>query len=97
MPAIGIGKFQFSDYNDAPRSAIANDKILDAKKNEDGSYTVVKVKEVYNTPTNKTLEEARGYVVADYQDFLEKDWNSAMRTKYPVKVDESVFNSMVKK
>jgi peptidyl-prolyl cis-trans isomerase SurA len=44
----------------------------------------------------KTLDEARGYVVAEYQDFLEKDWNKQMRNKYPVKVNEDVFRAMVK-
>jgi peptidyl-prolyl cis-trans isomerase SurA len=46
-------------------------------------------------PTNKSLQEARGYVVADYQDFLEKQWVSELRDEYNVKVNKRVFNKLV--
>jgi peptidyl-prolyl cis-trans isomerase SurA len=46
-------------------------------------------------PTNKSLQEARGYVVADYQDFLEKQWVNELRDEYNVKVNKRVFNKLV--
>ncbi|HMQ46654.1 MAG TPA: peptidylprolyl isomerase [Saprospiraceae bacterium] len=45
----------------------------------------------------KTLDEARGYVVADYQDYLEEQWVEQLRNEYSVKVDQKVFDKMVKK
>ncbi len=48
-------------------------------------------------PTPKTLDEARGYVIADYQDELEKDWIATLQKKYPVTVNEDVLMSLVKK
>jgi peptidyl-prolyl cis-trans isomerase SurA len=51
---------------------------------------------VYDKPSQKSLEDARGYVVAEYQDYLEKAWNEQMLAKYPVKTDQAVFRSMVK-
>jgi peptidyl-prolyl cis-trans isomerase SurA len=48
-------------------------------------------------PTPKTLDEARGYIIADYQDQLEKDWVASLQAKYPIQVNESVLNSLVKK
>lgn len=47
--------------------------------------------------TPKTLEEARGYVIADYQDQLEKEWVESLQKKYAVKVNENVLMSLVKK
>lgn len=47
--------------------------------------------------TAKTLSEARGYAVADYQDFLEKQWVEELRKEYPVKVNEDVLKSLIKK
>ncbi|MBK7406745.1 MAG: peptidylprolyl isomerase [Saprospirales bacterium] len=47
-------------------------------------------------PVNKTLAEARGYVIADYQDFLEKEWVEQLKKEYPIKVNQEVFRSMIK-
>jgi peptidyl-prolyl cis-trans isomerase SurA len=56
----------------------------------------MKVEEIL-PPAAKTLAEARGYAVADYQDFLEKQWIEELRKEYPVKVDETVLKSLIKK
>jgi len=48
-------------------------------------------------PQPKSLEEARGYIIADYQDQLEKEWVASLQKKYPVYVDEAVLLSLVKK
>ena len=44
----------------------------------------------------KTLKQARGYVVADYQDFLERQWIEKLREKYKVTIDDEVLKSLVK-
>lgn len=46
-------------------------------------------------PQPKALDEARGYVIADYQDFLEKEWVESLRQRYSVKVNEAVLNSII--
>ena len=56
----------------------------------------IKVEKII-APQPKTLEEARGYIIADYQDQLEKEWVASLQKKYPVKVDEAVFVTLVKK
>ena len=56
----------------------------------------VKIEEVL-PPAEKTLKEARGYVVADYQDHLEKQWVEQLKKEYKVKVNKKVFESLVKK
>lgn len=47
-------------------------------------------------PTPKVLSEARGYAVADYQDFLEKKWIQDLRKAYPVVLNEAVLKSLVR-
>jgi len=48
-------------------------------------------------PSHKTLKEARGYVIADYQDHLENEWVTALKKKTPVKVNDKVVQSLIKK
>jgi peptidyl-prolyl cis-trans isomerase SurA len=47
-------------------------------------------------PSPKTMDEAKGYVIADYQDYLEKEWISELQKKYPVKVNKKVLKSLTK-
>ncbi len=58
--------------------------------------TFTKVEEII-PPTAKTLSEARGYAVADYQDYLEKQWVDQLRREYPVQVNEEVFKALIRK
>ena len=37
-----------------------------------------------------------GYIIADYQDQLEKDWVTALKAKYPVSLHEDVLMSLVR-
>ena len=47
-------------------------------------------------PSVKKLNEARGYIIADYQDHLEKLWVEQLRKDYEIQVNADVFESMVK-
>lgn len=61
----------------------------------DRSYNWMKIEEIL-PPAPKSLDEARGYVVADYQDFLEKKWLEQLKKEFKVKVNEAAFNTLVK-
>ena len=63
--------------------------------NRNNSVVFVNIKEVL-APTPKTLEEAKGVVTADYQNYLEKEWIAQLRAKYPVQVNQEVVNSFAK-
>lgn len=45
---------------------------------------------------NKELREARGYVIADYQDQLEREWVEKLRQQFPVKINKKVLNKLIK-
>ncbi|MAT54141.1 MAG: peptidylprolyl isomerase [Saprospirales bacterium] len=62
----------------------------------DRSYNWMKIEEIL-PPAPKSLQEARGYVVADYQDYLEKKWLESLKKEFKVKVNDVAFNSLVKK
>ncbi len=88
------GRYEFSKFRDASQEELTANrtKVINMPN---GTFKVVVAKEIFRAPGNKTLEEARGYVVAEYQDFLEKQWNDRMRRDYPLKVNDKVFKSMI--
>lgn len=89
------GRFEFSRFQADP-STYAEGKAGKITKNEDGLYTMAVAHKLYPAASKKSLDEARGFVVADYQDYLEKSWNQELRNRYPVKVDEKALKSIIK-
>jgi len=47
-------------------------------------------------PTPKTLAEAKGYVIADYQDYLEAEWIKRLKKEYKIKLNQAVLDSVTK-
>lgn len=71
-------------------------KYLPYYRNDDGSFSIINVKEVYNQPTQKSLSEAKGYIISDYQEYLDKKWIQDMEAKYPVVINEKTLQSISK-
>lgn len=62
----------------------------------DGSSKFVDVTELL-APAPKPLQEVKGFVVSEYQDYLEKKWIEELQQRYPVVVYNSVLETMYKK
>lgn len=61
----------------------------------DGKFGVVEVVNVL-PPGAKSLNEIRGQVTSDYQDFLEKEWVSSLQETYPVEIDRAPLKLLEK-
>ncbi|MEC7654516.1 MAG: hypothetical protein VX548_06200, partial [Bacteroidota bacterium] len=61
---------------------------------ESDSFVVIDVRG-FVPPTAKSLEEARGQVIASYQDYLEKQWVEELRSKYTVEINEEVLYELI--
>lgn len=46
------------------------------------------------SPEPKKLDECRGLVIADYQNYLEKIWIEQLRVKYPVNINKEVLETL---
>ena len=68
-------------------SAITNDL-------RQGTATFLKVEEILPARP-KELAEARGYVIADYQDQLEREWVEELRRKYPVSTNQRALAKLI--
>lgn len=63
---------------------------------ETNFFKVIEVKEIIE-PKPKTFEEAKGNVINDYQQQLEKDWQNSLRDGRKIEVNKKVFNQVKKK
>ncbi len=62
----------------------------------DGNSSFVKIIHHYNAGMQRSFVEAKGLVINDYQNKLEDNWIESLKKKYPIKVNEAVFQSVLK-
>jgi len=60
---------------------------------ENEQILFVQIREI-TPPMQKTLDEVRGKVIADYQDFLESTWVSELRARYPFTVHTDALHGI---
>ena len=61
----------------------------------DGTASFVKILKLYNANEQRSFDEAKGLIINDYQTIVEEQWLSELKKKYPVKVNENVFKSLL--
>ncbi|WP_242926755.1 peptidylprolyl isomerase [Pontibacter vulgaris] len=79
-------------------------KALDDVTWEKGTYTtqqngreyLIIINDVL-APAPKKLNEVRGLVTSDYQNYLEQEWVKQLREKYPVSVNQAEVDKLIKK
>ena len=62
----------------------------------DNTVSFAYILNVYNERAPRNYRDARGFVINDYQAFLEDQWIAELRKKYPVNVEEKVLASLPK-
>ncbi len=56
-----------------------------------GGYVVIQVHK-FMPAGKKTLNEARGPITSDYQNYLEKEWIETLMKKYPIVVNQPIYD-----
>jgi peptidyl-prolyl cis-trans isomerase SurA len=84
---------KFSKEDNPYVDAVEWKKGLSKDIAEDGKAYIVYIHEVL-LPEPKQLDEARGLITADYQNFLEQRWIKELREKYPYQVNQEVLSSI---
>lgn len=62
----------------------------------DGTASFARVIKQYDAGLQRNFDEAKGLVINDYQNILEERWISDLKKKYPVKINEPVFQTLLK-
>jgi len=66
--------------------------ISNSISNEDRFIIVLVHKTLFPEP--KSIQEAKGIITSDYQNYLEKEWLKYLRNKYTFSVNREVFDSI---
>jgi len=82
--------------NAGPASMQAGTITNPIKNKTDGSVSFAYILKTYPTNVPRNYSEAKGLVINDYQLELEKQWVAELKKKYPVKIDEKVFQQIAK-
>ena len=62
----------------------------------DNTTSFVKVLHLFPADQQRSFSEAKGLVINDYQNYLEEKWIEELKKMYPIKVNEAVFQSLLK-
>lgn len=71
--------------------------ISEAKIDKKNNETVIRRITEILPAAQKTMDDARGYIIADYQDELEAAWIKDLKKQYPVDIKKKVLKSIIKK
>ncbi|NNF34290.1 MAG: hypothetical protein HKN68_09290 [Saprospiraceae bacterium] len=91
---IEINKLKQSD-KEIESMDFKHGAMSELKRNEDGSVNFKKIVKVL-PKKYRSLDESRGYVIADYQQYLEEEWIESLRKEFKVEFNEEVLDSLVK-
>lgn len=76
-----------------PKAGMLTTPVLN---NTDNTASFAYIVNSYPQPSPRSFNEAKGLVINDYQVELEKQWDEALRKKYPVVIDQKVLLAMSK-
>ncbi|MEP6726219.1 MAG: peptidylprolyl isomerase [Bacteroidota bacterium] len=88
------GRFEIAQLPVSVSSNIKAGVVSETVKNTtDNITTFAWPIKIYKDRSPRNFEDARGFVINDYQSFLEDKWIESLKKKYPVKVNEQVLQS----
>lgn len=88
------GRFELTQLPISVSNNIKAENVsVPVKNTTDNITTFAYVVKVYNNRMPRNFEDARGFVINDYQTFLENKWITALKKKYPLKINEAVLQS----
>lgn len=91
------GRFELSQIPVVDKTNFTEGLITANVRNEnDNTVAFAYIVKLYPNREVRGFADARGFVINDYQVELEDKWIAELKKKYPVKINESAFNSLPK-
>ncbi len=90
-------RYELSQLPIKPGTQLAEGAVMEIVKNDfDEGASFIKVIKLYPAKMPRSFEEAKSLVINEYQKSLEESWMKELAMKYPVKINNSVFQSLLK-
>lgn len=91
------GRFELSQISDKINKGMKPGDVSEIVVNPaDGNASFSKLINYNAANLPRSFDEAKGLVINDYQNALEEKWIAELKKKYPVKVNEALFQSLLK-
>ena len=89
------GRYELTQIPGTAFSAPAAASFTEFTANKaDNTVSFAYILTLHNNREPRGYHDARGFVINDYQGFLEEQWVESLRKAYPVKVDEQAFKAL---
>jgi len=88
------GRFEIAQLPVSVSNNIKEGNITEPVKSAtDNTSSFAYVIKLHNDRAPRSFEDARGFVINDYQAFLEDKWVETLKKKYPVKINQQVLET----
>jgi peptidyl-prolyl cis-trans isomerase SurA len=89
------GRFEWQQIPNANNTPLKAGLVTAPVVNKtDNTYSFAYITQVYTQPSRRNFEEAKGLVVNDYQNELEKKWIAELKAKYPVVINQKALQQL---
>lgn len=90
-------RFEWSQLPGADNALFQDGIITPTKINQDdNTVSFAYIIKTHPQPQPKSFQQARADVITDYQNEVEKTWVALLRKKFPVKINQQVWEDLVK-
>ena len=90
------GRFELNQIPVAGRTNFTEGLVTaPVKDTVNNNVVIAYIRKIYPQREKRSFEEAKGYVINDYQSVLEEEWIAKLKKRYPVKVNVAVFNAIL--
>ncbi len=90
------GRFEWSQLPMMDKHPAAGELTTFNSNANDNSVTFAHIIKTYDEKSQRSFRDARGFVINDYQAWLEDQWIAELKKKYPVAINLSVLSSLPK-
>lgn len=93
---VDSGRYELTQLPVTNSDKIETSMLTTPVKNElDKSQTFAYILKTLPPGDERDFEDAKGFVINDYQQVLESQWLTALKRKYPIKINQPAWNKLL--